>query len=287
MSYKGGYAVRELSIDTGGYAELFAIPFYRTFPEYDKLDSCGIHPDDWIIYCIMRVDGTWYIVRTDRDMVEFVAKLKKQSDINGQYSAATFGPSGTFYYMHMGPATVYTIRDVVDMKGYSDQNAGGLADLSTASGSTYASWGHIDDIVAVAADIDGSGEEVEYLISYIGDKLVVVKATGAETDYKGWIVPASGTYAGGWGAGWTYNGEVFFANNDGLGVYTIPLGQIDLESNTKVTVKHVGPSNPTANNDALNCIDSPVPWLTKCKTSYHEVFADDRGECPWGAVRKG
>lgn len=283
MPYNGGYAARELSIATGGYSELFAVPFYRTFPKYTKLNGCGIHPDDWIAYCIMELDSAWYIVRMDSDMVEFVAKLK--SDIKGEYGAAAFGPSGTFYYItSQAPYTVYTLRGIADMQGTSDQAAATLADVSAVSGSEFSDWGDVADVVAISADLDASGSEAEYLITFIGNKVHVVKADGDAAKYKAWTIPASSNYYNGWGGAWQYNGKAFFANNDGVGVYEIPVGSINLESKQKVTVKRVGESNPALRNDGMNCMDSPVPWSTHCKESYHQVFADDEGECPWGSL---
>lgn len=283
LEYEQGYAARELSITTGGYSELFLIPFSRTAPPYKSLSACGISPEDWITYCIMLVDATYYVVRIDKEKVEFVAKLK--SDVPGTYSAAAFGPSGAFYYTNsQSPVTVYTQKGLQLMQGYPTQNDAGLADLTQAQGSSYTGWNHVADVVAISADLDRTGSAVEYVVAFTGENVYVVKAVGAETQYNSWSLLATSGYHDGWGAGWSFNGTIQFANNKGLGVYEIPLSALDLNAGLPVEVKRVSNSEKNYKNNGMNCINVISPWLTPClQQGYREVPATKYGMCPDGA----
>lgn len=280
VAYATGYSVRELSIETGGYSELFVVPFSKTNPPYSKLNACGINPDDSIIYCIMKVDGTSFIIRMDSAKVEFVAKLNVT---DGLYAGATFGQSGNFYYLtSSSPHTLYTAQGLARAQGFDNQGAGGLTDLSSAPGSVYTGYGAWTDAVAITADLDKSGSDAEYVLTFTGSKLQVIKASGNEAQYDSWVLPASSQYKEGWGAGWSYNGSVYFANNDGLGVYEIPLAAIDLGTKANIDVKHVAASDKLTKNDGMNCMRAPNPWTSSCRTlgNYHEVPTTKYGTCP-------
>lgn len=99
---------------------------------------------------------------------------------------------------------------------------------------------------------------------------------------------AAPTFVGGsrsgssaWGSGWNYQNVVFFAANNGDGVYEVDTGTIDLVANT-VTLRRVGSSDPTNNNDGMNCLTAQVPYSTCGNKIYGStagaVTDDDCGE---------
>lgn len=284
VSYASGYSARELSLATGGYNELFTVPFTRTTPSYSTMSACSINPLDSVAYCIILIETTYYLIRMDNTQVEFVAKLK--SDITGIYNAGSFGPSGTFYYMTSENSMVFTQRGLEETIGYPNASAPKLLDLTNEQGSQYNGWNNIKDSVAITGDLDKSGTAVEYVIGFTGEKVHIVKATGDETSYLSWTVLATSGYHNGWGGGFAFNGTVFFANNNGLGVYEIPLRGINLFGAPVevVRINNAGKIEDGEKNNGMNCLSAVNPWLTPCASEgYREVAANKYGQCPEGA----
>jgi len=173
------------------------------------------------------------------------------------------------------------------MQGFSNQHDPGLADLTGAQGSQYNGWSNIADAVAIEGDLDNSGDPAEYLFGFTGEKVHVLKATGDSTAYTSWTMLATSGYHNGWGAGWSFNGSIHFANNNGLGVYELPLNGMNLGGGAPVEVKRVasaGKIETGESNNGMNCLASVNPWLTPCFTEgYREVPATKYGTCPQGA----
>lgn len=285
-SYAAGYVFRELGIATGGYRELFVVPFKRTSPPFEELHACGINPKDSVIYCVMSIGGAWYITRMDRDSVEFAAKLNSTAALSGIISSATFGPSGNFYFMtNRKPFTIYTVSETETLPGFDSQSASGLTDLSALSGSVVEGCETCEDMVAVDADLDGSGSKAEYLLTFTGDNLQVVKAEGTKAEYKSWTIPASGKAGDAWTAGWSYSGEVFFTHSKGEGVYQIPVSAIDLNAKATIQVKKVAEAEPSDQIAGTTCMNSRSPFNRRCNISfYHEVEPFTNGTCPHGSL---
>ena len=82
-----------------------------------------------------------------------------------------------------------------------------------------------------------------------------------------------------YGAAWAYQGRIFFASNDGEGVYEADVASIDLEGK-HVAFEKVGSSAPTNHNDGLNCMVSPAPdnWVPSFLTTTTTI-PSQTGEC--------
>merc|ERR1712142_210110 len=64
-----------------------------------------------------------------------------------------------------------------------------------------------------------------------------------------------------YGAAWNFEGRIFFSANSGAGVYEVLLDTIDLTAGT-AQLNLVGKSDPTKNNDGMNCPAAPIPYPT-------------------------
>merc|ERR1711904_107387 len=62
-----------------------------------------------------------------------------------------------------------------------------------------------------------------------------------------------------WGAGWSYENKVYFANNGGGGVYQVDINSIKLRQKT-ANIAKVGSSVQSKSNDGLNCIFVQTPF---------------------------
>lgn len=151
--------------------------------------------------------------------------------------------------------------------------------LEAASTSIIKVPGHkVSDIVVFDADI-GEGHH-SYLFG--------IKAGGVNTvlynlDTKVLKLVESDLPADslGWGSGWNFQNQIFFASNEGNGVYEIQIGTFDLEKNT-VKGRKAGESDATASNDGFNCLTGSSPFPNPDPRPPYpgcEMFCIDNG-CP-------
>mmetsp|Transcript_66239 Transcript_66239/g.120704 ORF Transcript_66239/g.120704 Transcript_66239/m.120704 type:complete len:639 (-) Transcript_66239:113-2029(-) len=263
MKVDNGFSVRELDLDSGKYKLLFDIPYETVQGFFSDINGCGINPKDGIIYCTMQTSLVSYIVRLSPGVVEFVAKLK----LHQTYNTGGFNPAGVFFIANH-TAHYVVIDNIMDFKGSNDKNDPKLTDLSNAPMHKPNGWLGGSDVVTFVQDLTGGGEE-EYIASMTGKYLQIAKWGGAAAGFtKSWVVT---TQQGGWddiwGAGWQFNGRVFFAANKGYGVYEIPLNLINVNNpdpNATIDLKKVGLNMRIKDsNDGMNCLYMPDPWITK------------------------
>jgi hypothetical protein len=226
---------------------VYTIPRDRTSPPYKQINACGINPIDDILYCIMEVAGTSYLVRIDESMVEYVAKMPSWS------WTAAFSSVGTYYFTY--EKKYYRVEKVAELIGYADQNDSGLEDLSQMSAFAWL-WSGAD-MVVVSADVEGTGA-AEYIMTLANNgKLRVTRANG---QVKSWLLQSKPpldsprTY----GAGWAYQDRVFFSQNKAGGMYEVFTDTIDLIAGT-VNIEKVGPSFESGGTDGANCINVEIP----------------------------
>lgn len=290
------YEVAELDIPTGDYKRLYTIPLSRTTPPMkEQLNSAGINPLDGRAYATTKVDTDYYLIRHDKNGLEFVALLPKPTKFFKKaigYNTATFSMSGTYYLVTKGTVQhMIVIQGLADIKGRASQNDPQLIDFTNSLTSfSLGATKWIADMAAVPMDLDGSGEVVDY--AFMLDEnanLFLVKCSG--DPFTKWKLKATGdglipARKDGFGAAWSYQERVFFASNVGRGVYEVDMSSIDLTAET-VTMLYVGKSKATTKNDGMNCVDTkpPYPAQGDCPDDYLQVDGED-GLCPSGAVER-
>lgn len=260
MKVNRSYTVAELDIQTGEYTKLFDVPFELVQGFFTELNGCGVNPIDNIIYCTMYASLTSYIVRLSPGVVEFVAKLKSWT----VYNTGNFNPAGTFFVAN-NTADFLVIPNLHMMKGSNQRN--GLAnDFSNSPTFKPAGWFSVSDVVTYLADYAGTGTDEEYLASVAGPRVLIAKWGGQTAGFvNSWVLQSSvGDWGEIWGAGWSFNGRIFFASNKkGRGVYEVPVRKVSLVQQSNITLTYVGPSQKAFANDGMNCLYSPDPWVTK------------------------
>jgi len=137
------------------------------------------------------------------------------------------------------------------------------------------------DIVADSGTYDGEGEaEYAFLLDTYNKLLMTKMPPSQDEDAKSWELTATGLPLPmyGYGAGWNFNGQLFFASNEGKGVYEIDKHSINIEEKT-VSFRKVGESATTSLNDGANCLEAPSPWQ-ECAEGYEDVEVLPNGSCP-------
>jgi hypothetical protein len=281
------YNVSKLDIKTGKYTTLWTIPLGITTPKMGRLNSIGINPVDSIMYGSVMIGSDCYIVRLADGQIEFVGHLPPISpnadpteSIVG-YNAGTFSPSGTFYIATNPKSTLRAIKDIAGMPGFKTQSE--APDLTEEPKDLETT--NTADIVALKGSFDGGAEAEYVLLLDSRAQLIVVKTADSIADYHVVKKATMGAKTGGFGAGWNFQGRLFFAHNGGKGVYEIQKDTIKTSEDQKdvmVTLTKVGKSTATSLNDGTNCLEAPSPW---CEAGYVNVDPVD-GKCPEGSTQQ-
>jgi len=257
------YDVKALNVNTGVYTDIYSIPSSRTKPAFKSLNSCGINPKDSIMYCIMRFGPGGFLVRIDATKVAFVKAVhgKKESS-----NAAGFDEDGTFFFNKFQKAKeaskkLVQMDNVAAIPGFSSPKAAlkNGKDALTAQGVSLAGVPMVGDVVPIKTTLQGGGEATYVLGLMKGGRLLVAKMGAAP---QKWQLDTSHNAADThfYGAGWNFQGRVFFATNSGEGVYEISMPTINLETGTQVSVGKNCNSATTASNDGVNCMTVPAPF---------------------------
>lgn len=268
----GSYAFKGLDVDTGSYHLLFYVPYGG---KLGLLDGCGINPVDGIIYCTLKQDGENFVVRLDAQTLEYVAKLP---GLDEAFNAGAFSPDGT-YFVANEEAEFHVIQNLSIAEGHTLKTSKRLLSLQGEEPRQLEGFQSAADVVAVKKDLEGLGE-MEYVFVVNRAALMVARYDDESSNFtKSWVIPYSkdgteGTWDEEFGTGWRFDGKVFFAQNEGEGVFEVDLDVLNLtkvammeESATKrgvFNLTKVGPSEKGAKwNDGLSCPGSTDPWLTK------------------------
>lgn len=253
------YDVKNLEITTGHYTELYSIPRTRTTPPYKKLNSCGISPLSKVLYCGVTL-GTWpndhheLLVRVDAEKIEFVAKIPWVG------TGANFNPSGDTYYITRNAGGIYSIPSPDFLTGYADYTDALLTDLSATPTFDGPS---LDDVVVVTALHEEKPTDYVVGIPKIEGDLVVaaIEATGEHRVYYSEPITDDSLPAGlrgAFGAAWSFQNKMYFANNRGSGVFEVELSTVSNPPDLEVKVKKMGKSDPTSYNDGINCLSDAL-----------------------------
>lgn len=244
----GETSIQRLNTTTGEYELVFNIPTSRTSPEFRSINSCAINGKDGMLYCSMQINNAGsFLVRIDAQQVGFVSKLPEW-----QYSG-TFDKDGNYYCN--GAKSWSVVTGVANMATQPS-----LYDLSgspyTENFVTENSMGA--DLVSFEADLNNSGVET-YIMTVEGQSATLIRVS--PLPYMTSTLRASGLPSGKtWASGWTYKSTVFFAAEDGSGVYQVDLSSVNLLAKT-LSFKKEGTSAALVWNDGFSCPDLLSPFV--------------------------
>jgi len=242
--------IKALDVATGKYEVVLEVEKSLTKPEFSKINACAVNPVDSIIYCAMDFQRSAYLTRIDSNEVSFVAKLPKK----GMYSAG-FDEKGNFYF---NGKKLQKLAEVQNLAGKPIQYQVRGRKWQTVSETKL---GY--DLVLVDGDLEGTGVHT-YAMSLTNQELTVVRVSSEPAE--SWTLKGKDLPAGdmGWGAAWIFKKDIYFANNEGEGVYQLDVGSINLKDKT-VTFNKAGDSMATNSNDGLGCphARSPFPPVIK------------------------
>jgi hypothetical protein len=242
-----------------------------------------------------------YIVRFDADKFEFVAEVShlsefskiKQSGSHNILFLGAFSEIGTYFLGGRSDkknTDVIAIRNIHLLQGYSSQDAEELPVLSPSTHDVSYSKlpGKGGDFVVANGDFDNSGINAEWLFMMQNDfSLSLGKVVGS--DVRGMLTwklkqdkfEAGPLKAQTFGAGWSYQGEVYFARNNGEGVFHVHKESLDL-TNKKFQVAKRAESKPTNKNDGMCCMEHTPVFYGSCPPPEYETIPVD-GQCPPGS----
>jgi len=250
MNKKGQSYIYRLDIEDGQYKKLLQVRHeWGGKPYFKKINACAINPVDSILYCAMNFKKDTYLVRIDTKSIAFVAKLPKVN------YAATFDDAGN--YFASGPKGLFKIARAQGLPSYSTRK-GAVKDYSKAPlFKGKFGW----DLVSMKANLDGKGEKL-YLVGMHGHTVeLVMNVESDPKQFKKVQLKAIGLPGNckGWGSAWIFKTDIFFACNEGGGVFQLDAGSIELEKKT-VKLHKAGISGKTFSNDGMNCLNSRSPF---------------------------
>jgi len=245
----GVSSINRLDVKTGKYDKLFEIPKSRTKPEFRNINSCGINPVDSILYCSMQINNAGaFLVRIDASRVGFVSKLPQW-----QYSGS-FDSKGT-YYCNDKKSWSY-IKGVADLQAKASLYELSGEPFTQTYFKTEKEWG--TDLAVLEEDLYQTGTKQTYLLTIRGTD---VKMTRVDKEpFKTTVLAGKGLPAGkGWASAWHFGTQIFFAAEDGTGIYQLLPQSIDLVKKT-VKFAEAGPSQKLEYNDGFACpgLASPI-----------------------------
>ncbi|SVD93806.1 uncharacterized protein METZ01_LOCUS446660, partial [marine metagenome] len=149
-----GFHIKQLSLKTGEYTEIYSLPFNRT-PAFGGLNAVGVNPVDFIAYGLMKLpgkDAPSYLVRFDKENVVFLARVPEHSAAGG------VDDDGAFVWEKH--TNLYAIDGIAEMEGFASPDD--ALDLSGINPSVTRQFdGVVSDIATVRVDLgDGEGSYV-------------------------------------------------------------------------------------------------------------------------------
>jgi len=209
------------------------------------------------LYCSMEVnkDGSWigsFLVRIDQDnTIGYITKLL------GFRYAATFDDEDNYYVSGQNQMSV--VKGVSQMTAYDSynglNNVGEQAVEMVIDGQPNINYELGADFGVIKAQLEKAGEERTYLVSLMDVSLLVVRIS--PEPYELFTLSTNLGAPGApnvWGAAWKWGGEntVYFAQDNGEGMYRLKTNTINLETKT-AELKLIAPANPTDWNDGFSC----------------------------------
>mmetsp|Transcript_128919 Transcript_128919/g.234214 ORF Transcript_128919/g.234214 Transcript_128919/m.234214 type:complete len:736 (-) Transcript_128919:69-2276(-) len=261
------YVVAMANFTTGANEEIYKIPSNITDPAFVSLNAAGINPRDNIAYGTLKLEwwksadepSPFYIVRFDHGKIEFLAGVHGDSDA----IAGSFDSNGT--YFAAAHPHLWSFPGVDRMKGYANYTSRDLPWFTKDDALLELKDRQaVADMVMVFGTFDG-GQEAEYMLSI--NQHQELSITNLKTQAHT-VLPTNKLHSaedggGNFGAGWNFNGNVYFSSNDGEGVWKVPLTSVDTLTNSEVTLEKVGESITIHDNDGMNCMFAATPTAAK------------------------
>jgi len=245
-----------LNVSTGTQELYYEVDKSWTDPPFNSINSCAINPLDNVVHCTMEIDGRGsFLVRVDKTRVAFVARVPAWT------YAGAFDADGT-YYMY-GNDGLCAITNVTEMNAYSSYTQLGGRRMYKGP---YIVADQGADMAVLKADLEGTGVQT-YLLSAENSMLAVVRVSQvteghppAEWKLEGkGLPPMAQTY----GSAWNFQEKIYFAADDGEGVYELDTKSIELKKEGGSAQFHkAGNAQSTPWNDGFSCINDVSPFKT-------------------------
>jgi len=211
-----GYTAAQMNHMTADYTTLFALPFNLTTPAFKWFNAAGINPTDGIGYGILKMRGGDYIIRFDTSSVEYIAKFAFAP-------AGTFDDEGTLIVYRRN--LVYEFPDIASATGYANRGDAPIWTRLSYNKIQLPEAYQMKDLVFIEGDFESKGSTSRYVVGQADDTIIVNLETGTHLVLASYYDGTTRVTVsdGLWGAGWRYNGEIYFANNEGNGVFRVDI----------------------------------------------------------------
>jgi len=236
-----------------------------------SMNSCAINPRDKITYCSMEVYNKGsFLVRIDQEnTIGYVTKLL------GWRYAATFDYEDNYYVSGQNQLTILRgVSSMTALPSYDGLNSLGetSVEIKDDSDQTQSNYELGADLGVTYNDWEGVGNST-YLVSVKDTDLLVIRVASPSCDgicegpYKLWTLKNTNLPQGGvpgaprvWGAAWKwgYNQSVYFAADDGEGLFELLADTVNLTDGT-ATFEKIAEANPIDWNDGFACGEGICP----------------------------
>jgi len=245
----------ELDLSTGMYIDYFKVNLDAIAPDKIRsMNSCAINPKDKILYCSMEVYNKGsFLVRIDQEnTIGYVTKLL------GWRYAATFDHDDNYYVSGQNGLTVLkNVSTMAALPSYDGLNNIGETPVKLEiHGLSRTNYELGADFEIFYADWEGTGKN-KYLVSLKDTQLLIVRVSPGP--YQLWTLETNLPDGAPhnprvWGAAWKWGreGSLFFAADDGLGMWKLLGNTVDLKLGS-AKLKKISKANPTSWNDGFTC----------------------------------
>jgi hypothetical protein len=255
MNQNGQYFGKSLNLQSGSYNTLFSRSFSDT-PSITNINGAALSHVDSYGYAVVRVpDSSFVFVRFDSTgKLEFLKKMPGDAWMSGAINSA--GDYLAWCNQPIGGEGFIKISNPSQIQQSMTNDPDQLPGIPSTD--IIKVPGHkLADIVVFDADV-GEGQH-SYLLG-IKNNAASIVVYNLDTSVMSEVTPSNLPVDSlGWGSGWNFQNSIFFAANEGSGVYEIQIGTLDLVLKT-VSTRKVGMSEATESNDGFNCLTGSSPF---------------------------
>jgi hypothetical protein len=294
----GFYQVASLDVNTGKYTTLYQIKLDQPGYTIVNVNSVAINPVDGLAYGTFKIAGVNYIARFDSANIEFVAQLSWETfsgkNLKDTMYLGGFGFSGTYYVAGKSDdgrgQEVLAVKDIANIDGFATPSAS-MQFSTTSAGVSYSHvGGGSADLVIATGNYDNAGEAEWMFLLNNNMKLSLAKIPDSDVSQHAifklepYHIPKGAAPSDTFGASWSFQNQLYFARNNGDGVFEIKTDSIDLAAK-KFAIHKVASSITTDQNDGMNCLDTVPPFPGECKLAGQFEVPKVQGECPAGSTK--
>jgi len=265
----------ELNITTGEYSPIYsfgedAVP---GFPKMKRMNAIGLNPKDSKFYgSIMLGDGPartakTYLCRFGEGKIEILGRMP------GIVIAGGFHPDShteAFYYKADEQRTqkIYEVTKLSESEAHSKED-----DAQEILGDkvvTIEGDDRFQDIVVLTTKAETLGDRTLLLGLFKTGNVYVLDVEKKEQ----WVMNAKNVEGStDYGAGWLYEGHVYFGMNSGKGIVQLHVDTIDYTKKEMDASVYAEDSAETSSNDGANCLQESDPFddLTTTTTTPTET----------------